>query len=83
VNERRQRVARPFVTGLAVLGALGLTSGCDAGASVGGAQTAIVVAQTAVGVAQTAIPAMQTNLPALQATAQAGASENSKMWPLA
>ena len=63
-----------MVTGLVVLGALALSSGCDVGASVGGAQTAVVVAQTAVGVAQTALPAMQTSLPGIQATAQAGAT---------
>jgi len=58
-----------------ILGALGLSSGCDAGASVGGAQTAVVVAQTAVNVAQTALPALQTSLPGIQATAQAGATQ--------
>jgi hypothetical protein len=58
-----------------VLGLLALSSGCDAGPSVGGAQTAIVVAQTAVNVAQTALPALQTSLPGIQATAQAGATQ--------
>jgi hypothetical protein len=57
------------------MGALALSSGCDPGASVGGAQTAVVVAQTAVGVAQTALPALQTSLPGIQATAQAGATQ--------
>ena len=75
VNERRQRVARPLVAGLVVLGTLGAGSGCDAGAQVGSAQTAIVVAQTAVGVAQTALPGLQTSLPGIQATAQAGATQ--------
>jgi hypothetical protein len=58
-----------------VLGVLTLSSGCDAGPSVGGAQTAIVVAQTAVNVAQTALPGLQTSLPGIQATAQAGATQ--------
>lgn len=75
VNERRQRVARPIVTGFTILGMLALGSGCDVGPSVGSAQTAIVVAQTAVNVAQTALPGLQTSLPAIQATAQAGATQ--------
>jgi hypothetical protein len=58
-----------------ILGTLALSSGCDPGASIGGAQTAVVVAQTAVGVAQTALPALQTSLPGIQATAQAGATQ--------
>jgi hypothetical protein len=74
VHERRQRATRPLFTGLLILSVLGLNSGCDVGASVGGAQTAVVVAQTAVNVAQTALPAMQTSLPGIQATAQAGAT---------
>jgi hypothetical protein len=68
-------VTRPLVTGLVILGALTLNSGCDVGASVGGAQTAVTAAQTAVGVAQTALPALQTSLPGIQATAQAGATQ--------
>ena len=64
-----------MVAGLMVLGVLALGSGCDAGASVGSAQTAVVVAQTAVNVAQTALPGLQTSLPGIQATAQAGATQ--------
>jgi hypothetical protein len=58
-----------------ILGVLVLSSGCDVGASVGGAQTAVVAAQTAVNVAQTALPGLQTSLPGIQATAQAGATQ--------
>jgi len=68
-------MARPVVTGLVILSALAFSSGCDVGASVGGAQTAVTTAQTAVGVAQTALPALQTSLPGIQATAQAGATQ--------
>ncbi|MDQ6673602.1 MAG: hypothetical protein M3069_23150 [Chloroflexota bacterium] len=75
MNEPRQRTACPLVTGLVVLSALAISSGCDAAASVGGAQTAVTVAQTAVGRAQTVLPAVQTSLPGLQATAQAGATQ--------
>jgi len=57
------------------MAALTLGSGCDVGASVGGAQTAVVVAQTAVNAAQTALPGLQTSLPGIQATAQAGATQ--------
>jgi hypothetical protein len=67
-------VSRPLGTGLLILGALALSSGCDVGGSVGGAQTAVVGAKTAVDLAQTALPAMQTSLPGIQATAQAGAT---------
>jgi len=63
------------LTGLLILSALGLSSGCDTGTSAGGAQTAVTVAQSAVGVAQTALPAVQTSLPGMQATAQAAATQ--------
>ncbi|MGI9149321.1 MAG: hypothetical protein ACR2IK_22690 [Chloroflexota bacterium] len=75
MNEPRQRTALPILSGLLVLSALALVSGCDAGASVSSVQTAASVAHTAVGVAQTALPAVQTRLPGIQATAQAGATQ--------
>ena len=67
MNERRQRVAPAFGTGIVALGLLMLVGGCQAGSSVEGAQTAIAVAQTA-------LPGLQTALPGVQATAQAGAT---------
>jgi hypothetical protein len=75
VNEPRQRTVRPLVAGLVVVSVLALSSGCDVGGSIGGAQTAVTVAQTAVGVAQTALPALQTSLPGIESTAQAGATQ--------
>jgi hypothetical protein len=67
VNERRQRPVRALVTGLVVLSALAVASGCEVKSSVEAAQTAVAVAQTA-------LPMAQTVMPGFQATIQAGAT---------
>jgi hypothetical protein len=60
-------MASALGTSIVALGLLMLVGGCQAGASVESAQTAIAVAQTA-------LPGIQTALPGVQATAQAGAT---------
>jgi hypothetical protein len=55
-------VARAVVTGVAVLGLLAASSGCEVRSSVDGAQTAVAIAQTA-------LPGIQTALPRVQAVA--------------